>query len=57
VNGDVCHGGRRYLTQKKILVSISSPSGSFGSRTPLALAIHLGHAAREAVLRAHGAPE
>ena len=30
---------------------------SFGSRTPLAMAIHRGHVACEAVLRAHGAPE
>ena len=32
-------------------------SAEFGRRTPLALAIHNGRAACEAVLRAHGAPE
>ena len=32
-------------------------SATYGSRTPLALAIHDGHTACEAVLRAHGAPE
>ena len=32
-------------------------SAELGRRTPLALAIHRGHAACEAVLRAHGAPE
>ena len=32
-------------------------SAAHGSRSPLSLAIHLGRAAFEAVLRAHGAPE
>jgi hypothetical protein len=32
-------------------------SAGLGSRKPLALAIHQGRAACEAVLRAHGAPE
>jgi ankyrin repeat protein len=34
-----------------------TPRATWGSRTPLAWAIHRGHAACEAVLRAHGAPE
>ena len=38
-------------------LALKTSSAVVGSRTPLALAIHRGRAACEAVLRAHGAPE
>jgi len=38
-------------------LALKTSSAVLGSYTPLALAIFLGHAACEAVLRAHGAPE
>jgi hypothetical protein len=38
-------------------LALKTSSAAYGSRTPLAMAIHYGRAACEAVLRAHGAPE
>jgi ankyrin repeat protein len=38
-------------------LALKTSSAAYGSRTPLAMAIHYGSAACEAVLRAHGATE